>query len=55
MDWLPYCSSFYEHGYCLEQAKILRSGGKYLKVRVSSTMTENGKKYSKIFVVRKED
>ena len=52
--WIPYDSSYLDHGFCLEKAKELRASGEFLKVRVGSTIVEEGRKYSKIYLLCEE-
>jgi hypothetical protein len=52
--WLPYCNDHVVHDCALAIAANLRLNPKYLAVRVGSTIVENGKKYSKVFVAPKD-
>lgn len=52
--WVPYDASYLVHDFCLEKAKELRASGEFLKVRVGSTIVEEGRKYSKIYLLCKE-
>lgn len=49
--WLPWTNNHLIHSRCLEIAKEARESGKYLKVRIGSTITEGGQKYSKVFLL----
>jgi len=51
--WIPYCTSYYETGFCKTKARELRQSGEYDAVRLGSYLKENGKTYCKIYVKRK--
>ena len=53
--WIPYDAAHYTVESCKETARRLRSSGKYLKMKLGSYVVENGVKYCKIFVLRKQD
>ncbi len=54
MKWRPYCTSYYRHSSCLELVKKLRRDPNYLSVKTGATMTQNGEKYSKVYVAPRE-
>lgn len=57
LQFIQYCTSHYKHEYCLEKARELRKTGKYIykAVKVGYTIIEDGQKYSRIYVAKKEN